>query len=203
MGRYDYKKAVQSINYLISKLGKPIKYMKILKLIYFADRYHLRKYGRTVSGAVYYGMKYGPVASEVKDVLNITAQEDDVENAYKNKFIKYMKKYLIGSLKEPDFDEFSESDIEALDFSLKYFSKFDQYELANITHLYPEWENKKNFLSEQNRRFNIDIMDFFENPDEFSKKIIVEKIGKDPFEEIPENIVKMRKELLSQLVNGD
>ena len=45
---FDYKKATQAINYLTKKEGGQIDKLKLIKLIYLADRYHLRRYGRRV-----------------------------------------------------------------------------------------------------------------------------------------------------------
>jgi len=39
---FDYKKATQAINYLVKKEGGTIDKLKLIKLVYFADRYHLR-----------------------------------------------------------------------------------------------------------------------------------------------------------------
>lgn len=42
--------------------------MKALQLVYFADRYHLRKFGRPITNDEYFAMPYGPVASGAKDI---------------------------------------------------------------------------------------------------------------------------------------
>ena len=42
--------------------------MKALKLVYIADRYHLRKYGRLITNDTYFAMNYGPVPSGTKDI---------------------------------------------------------------------------------------------------------------------------------------
>src|SRR5262249_34072379 len=67
------RKSTQALNYFARKAatGAPpreMNKMKALKLLFFADRYHLRKYGRPVSECEYFAMKNGPVASEAKRV---------------------------------------------------------------------------------------------------------------------------------------
>ena len=56
---FDYKKATQALNFFALKEGGTINKMKALKLIYFADRYNLRKYGRPVRNDDYWAMGYG------------------------------------------------------------------------------------------------------------------------------------------------
>ena len=52
---FDYKKAVQAINFFARKNGGKITKLEVLKLIFFADRYHLRKYGRPITNDQYLG----------------------------------------------------------------------------------------------------------------------------------------------------
>lgn len=48
---FSHRKATQALNFFARKApGHSINKMKALKLVYFADRYHLRKYGRPVVG---------------------------------------------------------------------------------------------------------------------------------------------------------
>ena len=46
---FDHEKATQAINFFARESGGQINKMKAIKLIYFAERYHLRKYGRPIT----------------------------------------------------------------------------------------------------------------------------------------------------------
>ena len=69
---FDYQKATQSLTFFAEKEGGRIHKMKALKLVYLADRYHLRKYGRPITNDEYFAMPYGPVASGVKDIIEMS-----------------------------------------------------------------------------------------------------------------------------------
>lgn len=43
--------------------------LKIVKLIYLADREYLLRYGRLITGDTYYHLRYGPVPSKSYDIL--------------------------------------------------------------------------------------------------------------------------------------
>ena len=43
-----------------------------IKLIFFADRYHIRKYGRPITNDEYLAMDFGPVNSGVKDIAEMS-----------------------------------------------------------------------------------------------------------------------------------
>src|SRR2546430_14116429 len=87
------RKSTQALNYFAHKAasGAPIRRlnkMKALKLLFFADRYHLRKYGRPVSDCAYFAMKHGPVASEAKRVAEDSARLDVLSRNYVRRYVR-------------------------------------------------------------------------------------------------------------------
>ncbi|MDR0977586.1 MAG: SocA family protein [Endomicrobium sp.] len=70
---FSIRKILQALFYLQTKVPKDNEsrqnIMYLLKLMFFADRYHLRHFGFVASGDKYFAMKNGPVASGTKDVL--------------------------------------------------------------------------------------------------------------------------------------
>src|SRR3990172_5330871 len=137
---FDFKKATQALNCLAKKFGGNINKMQAIKLIYFADRYHLRKYGRPVTNDEYVAMGYGSVGSKTKDIAENTTFLDKIESEYSKRYIKNQGQYDIQSINEVDTDVFSDSDTEALDFAINHLGKFNQFDLADISHAYPEWK---------------------------------------------------------------
>src|SRR5207253_6716088 len=86
------RKSTQALNYFAHKAasGAPIRKlnkMKALKLLFFADRYHLRKYGRLVSDCAYFAMKHGPVASEAKNVAEESAGLGNRSRSYARRYV--------------------------------------------------------------------------------------------------------------------
>ena len=160
----DHKKATQSLNYFARQEGGRINKMKVLKLVYFADRYHLRKYGRLVTNDTYYAMEHGPVASGVKDIAEFSVALDHREKKYASQYIAPINKYSLKSRADIDHEEFSDSDIEALEFAWVNFGNLDQYQLRDLTHKYPEWLKHKRAL-ENRLRIDMDIEDFLGDPE--------------------------------------
>lgn len=135
------EKAVNSLLFVINNLIKADTH-KTYKILYFADQKHLLKYGRPIFGDTYVKMKYGPVPSFVKNVVdeNIEGLEEVVA--------KYHR-YFIKSLVEPNLDFLSESDIECLNESIAENKDLDFPELTDKSHDYAY--NKANW--------SIDYMD--------------------------------------------
>jgi uncharacterized phage-associated protein len=157
----SYKKATQALNFLALKKDGKINKMKAIKLVYLADRLHLRKYGRPIVGDVYWAMKLGPVGSCTKRVAELDMSGDVL--SYTKKYIQPIddKKQFFVSLKSVDLDLFSKTDIECLESIYTTFGDRDQFELADLTHNYPEWKKHEKELKGGKKRVLMNYNDFF------------------------------------------
>lgn len=158
----SYQKATQALNFLAQKKDGRINKMKAIKLIYLADRLHLRKYGRPIVGDIYWAMKLGPVGQRTKRVAELTGISGDAL-AYAKKYIKPgdEKKQSLVSVKATDLNIFSKTDLECLEMVYETFADKDQFELAELTHHYPEWLKHKKELKAGKARVAMNYDDFF------------------------------------------
>jgi uncharacterized phage-associated protein len=141
---FDPEKSVQALAYLASRGVKGLDVLKSAKLLYFADKMHLLKYGRPITGDQYFCMKHGPIPNVtltlIQDALS-TAPTGDSEQIQEyfavNRSPKYPQLVLKGR-KQPDLDVFSESDIEVLDEVVKRYGKFTGWKLRKLAHEEPD-----------------------------------------------------------------
>lgn len=163
---FDHKKATQVINYLAKKEGGQIDKLKLIKLAYFADRYHLRKYGRPIANDTYFAMPLGPVGSSVKDIVEFSDFLAEEEVAYAQQYVaRGARPNTIVSVADVDVGVFSKSDLEALDFSYTQFGQLAVLRLVDATHRYPEWEKyKAAFDAKETTREPMTYRDFFLDP---------------------------------------
>lgn len=186
-----YKKATQALNFLARKKDGKINKMKAIKLIFLADRLHLRKYGRPIIGDMYFAMKLGPVGSLTKNVAELSSISGEAL-AYAKKYIKPVddKKQTFVSLKLEDASVFSKTDLECLNAVYETFSDKDQFELAEITHTYPEWQKYKKELAGGKKRVRMDYADFFADTQKgsglFSQNKSNLEMSKESFSELQE-----------------
>lgn len=167
--KFNYKKATQALNYFANMEKGKINAVKAIKLVFFADRYHLRKYGRPITNDDYYAMKLGPVGSGVKDIARFVADEE--EKDYSTQFIEKVGEFDFRTIAPVDKDVFSKSDEEALRFSYDTFGKFDWLTLSKkISHDYPEWKKHEDKIKAGASRVTMDYFDFLEDlPEELNK----------------------------------
>ena len=85
---FDFRKATQAINYLATREGGQIGKLKLIKLAYLADRFHIRRYGRPIFNDSYLAMQYGPVGSSVKDIAELSSFLGPEERKYAARFLE-------------------------------------------------------------------------------------------------------------------
>ena len=163
--KFNYRKATQSLVFFAQQSGGTIDKLKALKLVYLADRYHLRKYGRPITNDEYFAMPYGPVASGVKDIAEFSDFLGEKERTYAAQYLTKAKGHYIGTTQPLQGDALSESEIEALSFAWETFGHYAQFELSEITHKYPEWKKHEQNLQSYTR-LKMNLEDFLDDPTE-------------------------------------
>ena len=88
------------------------------KILFAADKFHLNKYGRPVTGDVYIAMEYGTVPSATRDLVSDFKSED----------------HFIFSREAPDMNLLSESDVEAINHGFKEYAGLTFSEVKEKNH---------------------------------------------------------------------
>src|SRR5437763_15889947 len=124
--RFHPEKMVATLTFLAQRVSD-LDAMKAVKLLFFADKAHLRKFGRPILGDAYYGLEHGPVPAAtyeaIKQVFSGGAGEvsDDTVSA----LLEYLDvdrtadRPRFIAKKDPDIETLSPSDIEVLQETLK------------------------------------------------------------------------------------
>ena len=185
---FSVSKTLQVLSYIQQKSGRT-DMLSLLKFCFFADRKMLRTFGIPILEDKYFALKFGPVCSQTKNIL-----QQDFDYLYVNKADEELIKtkviitgahdMKIASLKDSSL---SKAEKKVLDFVIDTFGTFAPFELVEITHDYPEWKRWENSLSATNQSELMDYADFFKNPVETPA---LDKYfdSKDPFEESSENL---------------
>lgn len=145
--RFAPEKLVQALAYFAGQGIADLDKMKAAKLLFHADKYHLLTYGRPVLGDAYACMEYGPVPSTSLNVLSdVIANDPDYPPVAKPLFDAYIavekteRKYPVFHAKQAaDLDVFSDSDVEALDHSMREHGSKSAWQLSEESHDEPAW----------------------------------------------------------------
>ncbi len=137
----DTFKVVSALGYLASNVPELTK-LKACKMLFFADKEHLLKYGRFITQDIYHKLDLGPVPSFTLNLINmpseILTEEDQL---HLNKYITFSddKFRVITCRKNPDLEQLSDSEIEVLDQVIDKYGRFNAGELIEETHKEHFW----------------------------------------------------------------
>ena len=126
---FNERKALAAATHLLAKNDGCMPYMRLLKLLYLADRAALMEYGRPITGDRYVAMKLGPVLSNVYDRI----KEGEWGGLIRK--IRYDVQLVGPELTGP----LSDADVNILDEAGRFCQTLDHWNLSDLTHELPEW----------------------------------------------------------------
>ncbi len=133
--KFDFDKGLEAIIYIARRVRTPT-FHTISKVLYFADLDHLERYGRFVTGDRYIAMEYGPVPSDINNIMRAARgepqyidQKEEIKSA-----ITVPRRYTVHALRDARESVFSKSDIECLDQSIATYGHKSFGELVDKSH---------------------------------------------------------------------
>jgi uncharacterized phage-associated protein len=143
--QFDFPRTLAAITYIASRNIPDLTMYRILKILFLADKHHLVRYGRTLTGDKYSALPDGPVPSRIYDIFK--------KQILKHPFTPEAKRIAANlaidkSGKYPQFranvaydaEELSKSDIAALDYAIEHFGDLEYDQLKCITHALPAYK---------------------------------------------------------------
>lgn len=177
---YREDKAAQAAARLLLRAGGSINHMKLIKLLYLADRKTLLQWGRPITFDWYVSMKHGPVLSFTLNKIN--EDRDPEAPSYWQEVVSERENHTVRLLKNPPpNDQLSPAEETALDEIWTQFGKMSQWDLRDFSHTLPEWRDPQGsslpiqlrdiFLGEGYSEDDVrDVLDTLE-AEEFAAKI--------------------------------
>jgi uncharacterized phage-associated protein len=143
MTRFNFNetKTLEAVVFIARKWPEITPFF-LAKTLFFADRNHLRAYGRPVTGDVYIAMADGPVPSHVYDMVkdNLDFFGNPAAIVQAIKVDRGNRRYSeITAARDPDLDALSETDIEELLAAIKFCRGKSFNELRSLTHQERAW----------------------------------------------------------------
>lgn len=140
---FDPQKALEAILYVVARLPRPTLHT-VSKVLYFADQKHLRDYGRLIFGDGYVAMKHGPVPSGAYDILKAARGDGSsfrgLDPAVVATSLTVNGGHLVAARRDALADELSESDREAMEWSIGEYGGLSFSQLTERSHD-PAWES--------------------------------------------------------------
>ena len=134
--RFNFEKSLQAAGVLLSLDGERMERIRLLKLLYIADRELLAETGRTITGDRAVAMDHGPVLSQVYDLIKGEASRAGEWNHYVrtvNRAVEFRN--------DPGRGELSRREVEKLTEVTDRYRDVNDWSLVRATHDFPEWSS--------------------------------------------------------------
>lgn len=140
---FDQEKTVAAVVYLASKGLPGLTKYKVCKLLFLADKYHLVRYGRPITGDRLNAMEHGPIPSRTLDILTSVIKEDfdgwmgDATAKMLAGYLEVQRVYYnprFRAAQQPPAGILSDSDMAAIDAIVREHGNKTFEELKAMTH---------------------------------------------------------------------
>lgn len=131
---YQIEKIKAVILYIMQSFTEGVDYIKLFKILYFAQRDHIAKYGKVIVDDSFKALKHGPVPTYTYKGLQI-AEGKPLKGDFED-FLKYfeVKDKKVYATAMPDMDYISGAEKRSLDASIMNHKDIDPYDLSDLSH---------------------------------------------------------------------
>ncbi|MEP6590272.1 MAG: Panacea domain-containing protein [Gemmatimonadota bacterium] len=125
---------------LFLKLGSGrMNIVKLIKLLYLADRTSLIQWGRPLTFDTFFSLKNGPICSSTLNLINDRTLSEAPR--YWRQFISERTENDVLLTQEPENDQLSAAEESLIKETYERFGSMTEWQLVEYTHRLPEWQN--------------------------------------------------------------
>ena len=138
------EKAAQAAALFLLKAGGPMPHLKLMKLLYIADRESYRRHSSPITGDEMVSMPHGPVLSRTYDLMiEHGRRPSDYWSSYVGALHDETLSLADGVTEETFLGALSKADRDVIDYVWKQWGRMSARELVKHTHKFPEWKDPR------------------------------------------------------------
>ena len=135
---FNEAKATQAAGLLLHLRGGTMNFMKLIKLLYLADREALLQWGRPITTDRWVSMDHGPVVSRVYSLIS-DEPHPDTDSVWRNHIQR--TGYDVTLTEPVSDDELSNAEIKLLRQIFGLYGRSYRWHLVDYCHTLPEWKH--------------------------------------------------------------
>ena len=146
------------ILYIMQSFPDGVDYIKLFKILYFAQQDHLVRYGKVLVDESFRAVKHGPVPTYTYKAVQIAEGkplEGDFEDFLSGIEVRDKKAY---TSMQPDMDYVSGANKKCLDAAIAKYKDADPYDLSDLSHD-SAWEEANMRIKDDPQKNFITIID--------------------------------------------
>jgi uncharacterized phage-associated protein len=134
---FSERKATEAAAHLLHLRGGRMHFLKLLKLLYIADREALHRWGIPISHDNYVSMDHGPVLSQTYNLIR-----DGGSRFWSEHISAPFDDYEIRLIQDkPEAQKLSPAEERLLDEIYSQYGHANRWDLVEKTHKFPEWQD--------------------------------------------------------------
>jgi uncharacterized phage-associated protein len=135
--RFNEIKATQAAAYFLKVRGGRMHYLKLIKLLYLADREALLRWGIPLTTDRHVSMEHGPVVSRIYSLIT-----EEIPKPTWSEFISApLGEYEVELRKEAPIGALSRAEENLLREIFEKYGHWNRWKLVDYLHTLPEWKN--------------------------------------------------------------
>ncbi len=141
---FDEQKVAQTAAFFVRHEGGRMPILKLMKLLYLADRESIKRYGLPISGDKYASWKHGPILSSTYSLM--TGDSDSAQFGW-DYWISDRENHEVALVRDSSrefLSDLSDADVDVLEAVWSSFGHMTRWEIRDYTHdkrFVPEWED--------------------------------------------------------------
>ncbi|TAK86869.1 MAG: DUF4065 domain-containing protein [Betaproteobacteria bacterium] len=140
--RFDQRKALHALLFVVTHLPKPANVYNALKCLYYADRKHLQEYGRQIYGETFYALEHGPVPSAAYEIVKYVNGKAKWDLQFPEAFeLLEVNDHYLSARGPADTDLLSRSDMACLLDAARRYGTMPFGRLKKLSHQGKAFEN--------------------------------------------------------------
>jgi len=134
---FDCQRLIEATGVLLKAVAPHrMSRLRLIKLLYLADRDSIRETGFPITGDAVYAMDNGPVLSRTYDCI----KGSDYYAKEWGRFFRNSGPRDVELLEDPGVAMLSRGQVELLQLTSRKFEDYDDWRLVEYTHELPEWK---------------------------------------------------------------
>lgn len=131
--------------YVLNAFPGGVDYIKLFKILYFAQRRHLVEYGRVIFDDTFQARRYGPVSGFIRKGLKLIETGQVLPEDFKTfghgiHITDGDKHQIISTAESSDLNEMSKSEIDCLNFYISKFRDMKSEDVSELSHEDKAWQ---------------------------------------------------------------
>jgi uncharacterized phage-associated protein len=139
MMRFNVEKATAAAAFFLKLRGGRMSYLKLIKLLYLADREALHRWGFNITTDRYVSMNHGPVVSNIYNLITLDAEDSAFWSQYITPPLGVFEVEL--RLNEVPDNQLSRAEEKLLTEIFGTYGTWNRWRIRDYTHDLPEWKH--------------------------------------------------------------